>query len=56
MTLPTRDELLAAVLPIEVDCGRAIYRYATEAARDHHLVAERRVMTTDYDRIAKLPR
>jgi hypothetical protein len=47
--LPTRDEMLAAELPVEWHgvsmagdriLGKVIYRFATEADRDNHLKAE----------------
>jgi len=51
--LPTREEILAAVLPVERHgwsrvgdqiLGRVVYRYATEEDADNHLKEEARVL------------
>lgn len=42
--LPTRTEMLAMPLPVEVTARGVTYRYATEQARDAHLKAESKVL------------
>lgn len=42
--LPTRAELLAAVLLVERTANGVTYRYATEEDAENHLKEERRVL------------
>ena len=49
MLLPTREELLAAELPVEristnSEGCKVTYRYATEEIADKHLQAEREIL------------